>query len=295
MKLPDGVSKDMVIASLFILPALTIVFITGIIPLLFTLGYSFLDYYMLQPQNKEFIGLQNYVNVFKDEIAMQSLKNTFYFVFFVVPLQTSMGLILALLVNKSWKEMVFYKAAFFSPTIMSLAVISVLWITILNPTQGIANRMLAVLGIGIQPFLSSPQQALNSIIGVSAWHGCGSQMLIFLAGLQNIPTQQYEAAAIDGANKWQQFFHITIPNLRHTFYFVFITITIQAFKLIVQPMIMTNGGPLNSTKTALFYIFETGFRFRNVGYASAMGILFMLLIVVVSIIQQRYSASMNKE
>ncbi|MGL5722253.1 MAG: carbohydrate ABC transporter permease [Brevinema sp.] len=280
-------------APIFLGPALLVLTLAVLGPLLYTVYYSFLDYNIMQPNNKFFVGLGNFHAVFQDELAIKALYNTFYFVVAVVPLQTGLGFLFALLVNKAWKEMAFYKVAFFSPTIMSLAVVSILWLTILNPNNGLANQLLQFFGIPPQPFLTSPSQAMSSIVALSAWQGCGSQMLIFLAGLKSIPSQQYEAATIDGAGKFQQFIFITLPNLRHTFYFILITITIQAFKLIIQPMIMTNGGPLDSTKTVLFYIFETGFRFRNIGYASAISVLFIILIVFISLIQQRLSRSLN--
>lgn len=285
--------KEMLAAIAFLAPGLIVILITVVGPLLYTFYYSFLDYNMLRPNAKSFIGLENYVNAFKDELVSKSILNTFYFVIFVVPLQTLLGFIFALLINRSFKETIFFKVAFFSPTIMSLAVISALWMIILNPSNGLLNSMLGKIGIAPQQFLFSTKQAMPSIILISAWQGCGTQMLILLAGLKNIPPQLYEASSIDGASKWQQFLYITIPNLRNTFYFIFITITIQAFKLIVQPMIMTNGGPLDSTKTILFYIFENGFRFRNVGYASAISVLFIIMVVIISIIQQRVSKNLN--
>lgn len=277
----------------FLLPALIILVVAVIGPMIYTLYYSFLEYNMLQPKNKTFIGLLNYFNVFQDDVALKALKNTFFFVFCVVPLQTGLGFAFALLVNRTTREMSFFKIAFFSPSIMSLAVISGLWLMILNPTSGLLNSFIGVFGIPPQPYLTSSVQAMPSIVMLSAWHGCGAQMLILLAALKNIPLDQYEAARVDGASKMQQFLYITLPNLRHAFYFIFITITIQAFKLIVQPMIMTNGGPLNSTKTILFYIFENGFRFRNVGYASAVSVLFIIMVVIISLIQQRFSKSLN--
>lgn len=285
--------KEIIAAFAFLLPGLIVLLITVVGPLLYTLYYSFLDYNMLRPKLKTFVGISNYINAFNDELVFKSIINTFYFVIFVVPLQTLLGFAFALLVNRIYKETIFFKVAFFSPTIMSLAVISALWMIILNPSNGLLNSMLGKIGIESQQFLFSTKQAMPSIICISAWQGCGTQMLILLAGLKNIPPQLYEASSIDGASKLQQFFYITIPNLKNTFYFIFITITIQAFKLIVQPMIMTNGGPLNSTKTILFYIFENGFRFRNVGYASAISVMFIIMVVIISMIQQKLSKKLN--
>ncbi len=170
---------------------------------------------------------------------------------------------------------------------MSLVVISVLWLYLLNPSDGLINSALQTVGISPQPFLTSPNQAMLAIVFVSAWQGAGYQMLIFLAGLQNISPEVYEASRIDGANKWQNFVHITLPLLKPTSTLILFTTLIGAFKLIIQPMIMTQGGPLNATMTPLYYIYQTGFTDRFVGYASAITVIFGLLIAVVSFLQRK--------
>ncbi|WP_252314226.1 carbohydrate ABC transporter permease [Sinobaca sp. H24] len=200
-----------------------------------------------------------------------------------------MSLGLALLINKQRRGNIFLKVAFFSPVVMSLVVISVLWLYLLNPTDGLVNSMLQAVGINAQPFLTSPNQAIYAIILVSVWQGAGYQMLIFLAGLQNIPGDVYEAARIDGAGKWKSFLHVTIPLLRPTTTLIVFTTLIAAFKLIIQPMIMTQGGPLNSTMTPIYYIYQTGFTDRLVGYSSAMTVVFGLLIVIVTFVQRRFA------
>lgn len=137
---------------------------------------------------------------------------------------------------------------------MSLVVISILWLYLLNPNSGLLNAILNKVGIASQPFLTSPKQAMYAIVFVSAWQGAGYQMLLFLGGMQNIPQDVYEAAELDGFSKWAQFRYITMPLLKPTALFVLLTTLISAFKLIVQPMVMTQGGPLNSTITMVYYI-----------------------------------------
>jgi len=223
----------------------------------------------------------------EDKLVWQSLFTTFKFVIMVVPFQTGIALALALLINKDIAFNTFFKVSFFSPVVMSLVVMSILWMTLLNPQSGLINAFLETIGLPKQPFLTSTKQALPTIVIASAWQGAGYQMIIFLAGLKNIPKSLYEAASIDGANKWKQFVYITIPSLRNTLVFVFITILIGAFKLIIQPMVMTSGGPKNSTLTIVYYIFQTGVRYRNVGYASAIGLIFTIAISLIVILQRK--------
>lgn len=272
----------------FLAPALIILVLFLFIPALLTIYYAFTDYYLLTPDAKSFVFLDNFIRLFKDPLVIQSLKNISQFVIFIMPLQVGVALGLALLVNNGLKGTIFYKVAFFAPVVMSLVVVSVLWLYLLNPSSGLINEIFMNIGFDPQPFLSSPTQAMYVIIVISAWQGAGSQMLIFLAGLQNIPDELYEAADIDGANTWKKFIHITLPMLKPTTLLILTTTLIDAFKLIVQPMVMTQGGPLNSTLTPVYYIFRTGFTDRQVGYASAYTLLYGAIIIVVSIIQRRY-------
>lgn len=277
-------TRDIVSAYGFLTPALILALLFIVLPIILAFTYGFTDYYLLKPNDKEFIGLENFKRMMTDEVLIQSFKNTIKFVVFVVPLQLSMALGLALIVNKKIRGVGFFRTAYFSPAVLSLVVISILWTVMLNPTSGLINELLANVGITKQPFLSSSSQAMYTIIVISAWSGCGYQMMIFLAGLKNIDGSLYEAADIDGANAFQKFLFITIPSLKPILMFLVITTTIQAFKLIVQPMVMTGGGPDYSTITILQYIYEYGFRHRNIGYASAITLVFTIFLVVISII-----------
>ncbi|KRE03551.1 carbohydrate ABC transporter permease [Priestia megaterium] len=279
--------KENVVAYTFLGPALLLLLLFLIIPAIMSVYYAFTDYYLLTPDMRKFVGLDNFINLFKDPIFLKSLANTLKFVVWVIPLQIGAALGLALLLNKQRKANTFFKVAYFSPVVMSLVVISVLWLYLLNPNEGIINNVLTYFGVSAQPFLTSPKQAMFTIVFVSAWQGAGFQMLIFLAGLQNIPGDVYEAAQLDGMNKWQRFIYITLPLLKPTSIFIFITTLIGAFKLLVQPMVMTQGGPVNSTMTVVYYIYQTGFTDRMVGYASSIALLFGTIIGLVTLAQRK--------
>ncbi|MGC9934789.1 carbohydrate ABC transporter permease [Priestia aryabhattai] len=279
--------RENVVAYTFLGPALLLLLLFLIIPAIMSVYYAFTDYYLLTPDTRKFVGLDNFINLFKDPIFLKSLANTLKFVVWVIPLQIGAALGLALLLNKQRKANTFFKVAYFSPVVMSLVVISVLWLYLLNPNEGIINNVLTYFGVSAQPFLTGPKQAMFTIVFVSAWQGAGFQMLIFLAGLQNIPGDVYEAAQLDGMNKWQRFIYITLPLLKPTSIFIFITTLIGAFKLLVQPMVMTQGGPVNSTMTVVYYIYQTGFTDRMVGYASSIALLFGTIIGLVTLAQRK--------
>lgn len=281
--------KEMFSPYLFLTPALILLGLFLLFPALVAIYYAFTDYYLLTPDEKQFVGLQNFIDIFQDPVFIKSIKNIFIFVICVIPLQVGTALGLALLINKNRKGNIFFKVAYFAPVVLSLVVISVLWLYLLNPSEGLINNVLTSIGLDAQPFLSSPKQAIYTIVFVSAWQGAGYQMLIFLAGLQNIPNDVYEAGKIDGVNKWQNFIYITLPLLKPTSILIMITTLISAFKLIIQPMVMTQGGPSHSTMTPIYYIYQTGFTDRLIGYGSAMTVIFGLLIGVVTIIQSRIS------
>lgn len=227
------------IGWLFVLPAILLLLIFLIIPFAMSISYSFTDYNILNPDAKKFVGLANYIQTFKDGIFLQSLKNIAQFVVFIIPIQLGLALGLALIVNKKRPFNLFYKIAFFAPVVVSLTVTSVLWLYIVNPDQGLLNSLLKIIHVAPQPFLTSAKQAMYVIIGISAWQGAGYQMLIFLAGLQDIPESLYEAAELDGASKWKKFLYITLPGLKPTTVMILTTTLISALNLMTQSMVMT--------------------------------------------------------
>lgn len=279
--------KDNLIGYGFLSPALILLGIFLIIPVFMVVYYSFTDYYLLTPDQRQFVGLANFIRLFKDPIFIKSIFNTLKFVVWIIPVQLGASLGLALIVNKARKGNIFFKVAFFAPVVMSLVVISILWLYLLNPNDGLINTILMKVGLDPQPFLTSPKQAMYTIVFVSAWQGAGYQMLLLLGGMQNIPQDVYEAAEIDGFNKFQQFLYITMPLLKPTALFVLLTTLISAFKLIVQPMVMTQGGPMNSTMTMVYYIYQSGFTDRMVGYSSSIALIFTTMIGMISIAQRK--------
>ena len=252
--------------------------------MILTLIFSFTDFFALNPSLTHFVGLDNFLQIFQDEEFRKAFINTVCFVIIIVPLQGLGSLGLALLINKVTHCKKYFKVAFFLPVVMSLAVVSTLWMQIYSP-EGIINSILENLGISAQPFINSSSQALPSIAIMSAWQGVGYQMIIFLGGLQAINPALYEAADMDHATPWQKFKDITLPELKPLCIFVFITITIGAFRMLVQPMVMTGGGPSHSTYTMVYDIYETGTVNWEIGLASTMAIVFAIFVMILTVIQ----------
>ena len=278
--------RNSILGMSFFGPALVLMAIFLFIPMILTLVFSFTDYFALNPSLTSFFGLDNYVALFKDRLFVQAFGNTILFVIIIVPLQMGLAFGLALFIDKISYCKTYFKISFFIPVVMSLAVVSTLWMQIYN-AEGILNTLLGWIGIDPQPFIYSAKQALPSIAFMSIWQGAGYQMLIFLGGLQAISPSLYEAAEIDNASAWAKFRYITLPALKPILIFVFITITIGAFKMVVQPMVMTGGGPSYSTYTLVYDIYQTGTVNWEIGTASAMSIVFAIFVIILTIIQNK--------
>jgi multiple sugar transport system permease protein len=225
-----------------------------------------------------------------DASFFRSLLNIFEFVIIVVPVQTSLALFLAMLVNQKIRGANVFRTIYFSPVVTAMAIVAVLWFFLYNPSDGLINNFLKVFNIGPFQWLEHPASALIAIIIMSIWQGVGFQMVIYLAGLQEISEDLYEAASIDGANRIQQFRFVTLPSLRNTTLFVAISTTILAFKLFVQVDVMTfgRGGPENATITPILHMVNEGFRSaQRVGYAAAIAVVFVLIVLAISLIQRR--------
>lgn len=235
------------------------------------------------------IGQTLYVVLAGDPIFMRGLVNNFFFALVVIPVQTGLGLLLALVVNQGLKGQNFFRTMYFAPVVTSMVVVSIVWRFLYDPNNGLINEMINTLTFGnVGPinWLGNPALAMWSIIIVSVWQGAGMQMMLFIAGLQQIPGSLYEASSIDGANTWQQFIYVTIPGLRNVLIFIFLTITIAAFQLFDQVFVMTNGGPDNATTTTVFHMVRKGFREQDIAYASAIAVIFFLIIIAINIIQR---------
>lgn len=289
----SGRKRDERIAGyVFALPAVGLLLAFLAVPIIYTIYYSVFQYQVMRPNDILFVGLENYKKLFSDSDFWISLKNTFYFTLVVVPVQCTLALALAMLVSKKYRGVSFFRTMYFSPQLTSMVVISVLWTVLYNsnPNTGLINALLANLGMEPINFLTNEKTAMNSIIFMSAWQGAGYQMMIFLAGLQGIPKDQYEAASVDGATPWQQFLFVTLPNLKGTIKYVIMITMIQAMKLFTQPYVMTQGGPRNSTKTMVYYIYTQGFQKGNFGYACAVAAVFFVIVVAMSLFLQKVTA-----
>lgn len=279
-----------VTAYLMLLPAVVLAFLFILLPILYSLGYAFTDYYLLKPNSISFIGFDNFKQVF-EELAQggtiyHALINTAIFVVGVVPLQIGLALGLALFVNKPFKGSKIFKVCFFAPVVISLSVTSFLWLQILSPSKtGLLNSLLGVFGVAPHDWLRDPVTAMPCIIVLSAWQGCGYQMLIFLSGLSNIQKSLYEAAALDGAGAWHKFTAVTWPGLRSTFVYILITVFIGACRILTQPMLMT--GYQNHTVTLSYYMYQQGYTYRWIGYSSAVALLMTIVIGTITLIQRR--------
>ena len=289
----SGRKRDERIAGyVFSLPAVVLLIAFLVVPIIYTVYYSVFQYQVMRPNDITFIGFENYHKLITDSDFWISLKNTFYFTIIVVPVQCALALILAMLVSKKFKGVSIFRTMYFSPQLTSMVVIAVLWTVLYNsnPNTGLINALLVNLGLEPINFLTNERTAMNSIIFMSAWQGAGYQMMIFLAGLQGIPRDQYEAASVDGATPWQQFWFITIPNLKGTIKYVIMITMIQAMKLFTQPYVMTQGGPRNSTKTMVYYIYTQGFQKGNFGYACSVAAVFFVIVVAMSLILQKITS-----
>jgi multiple sugar transport system permease protein len=259
-----------------------------ILPFLMSFGLSFTNQRLLSRYATEFIGWSNYERLFRDDLFFTGLKNNFVFALIVVPIQTVLALGMAMVVNKHLKGVKIFRTAYFMPTVTTMVVVSVVWTFMYNP-QGLINNFMQAITFGnweTVDFLKNSQWAFPAIMLMSIWQGAGFQMLIFLAGLQEIPEILYEAATIDGANKWRKFWNITLPQLRNTTTFVLISTTILALRLFDQIKIMTNGGPNDSTYTVILHLYNSGFSKQRVGYASAITVVFFLIVLAISIVQR---------
>ena len=292
-KLTGRKRDERVAAYIFVAPAVILLIAFLVVPMIYTVYFSGFKYQIMRPDAMKFIGFENYQKLFSDKNFWLALKNTVYFTVIVVPCQCALALALALLVSKKFRGVAIFRTMYFAPQLTSMVVISVLWSVLYNanPNTGLINSILVSLGMSPIKFLSDASTAMNSIIFMSAWQGAGYQMMIFLAGLQGIPRDQYEAASVDGATKFKQFLYITLPGLKGTIKYVIMITMIQAMKLFTQPYIMTQGGPKNSTKTLVYYIYTQGFQKGNFGYACSIAAVFFVIVVCMSMAMKKVTAA----
>lgn len=277
----------------FLAPALALLGVFVLWPMTRSLLWSFTSTDLLAPERARFTGLENHLDLLRDPRFRQAFLNTAWFSLAVVPIQTGAAFALALWVNRPEPTWRWLRAVFFVPTVVSMPVMAVLWTLLYQPPQGDQlgpfNTLLSLAGIPPQAWLRDPALALPAIAFMAVWQGVGLQMMVFLAGLQTVPRELLEAARIDGATTWQRVRHVVLPSLRNTFIFVITVTTIFAFRLFVQPYLMTRGGPENRTLSLIQAIYQTTFLDQELGRASAAAWLFLLLVAAVTLLQRRFA------
>lgn len=274
---------------LFLLPALIILGIAVFYPAFQAFSLSFTQYDLDLTQAPQWVGLKNFQRLAQDRVFWQTLTNSFCYLIGVVPVLVMAPLALAILVNQKLRGMAFFRMAYYTPVIISMVVAGIAW-KALYANDGILNQLLKIIGFsaGI-PWLTSPQLALWSVMVVTIWKGLGYYMVIYLAGLQGIPAELYEAAAIDGSDGWQKHWDITLPLMRPYLLLVAVISSISAMKVFEEVYIMTQGGPLNHSKTVVYYAYERAFQDLEINYASAIGLVLFIFILILSLINLRIS------
>ncbi len=254
-------------------------------PLVFSLVLLFHRWDIVSPM--VWVGLDNFVKLVHDNLFWQAMLNTGVFLLLHIPLQLAIALFLAIQLNERLKLRGFFRAAFFLPVVVSGVVIAILWDQLYAKDTGVLNALLAQIGLPKIGWLTEPKMAMPSIALMATWKNVGLYIVLFLVGLQSVPPQIYEAANIDGAGAWQKFWNVTLPMLNPTIFMVVILSTIGGFSLFIEPYVMTGGGPMNRTLSAMLYIYKQGFFFYHMGYAATLGFAFAVIVLMVVLVQRR--------
>lgn len=268
----------------FVLPALVLLIVFRYFPLGFAFRVSLSEYSLLGGI-RGYVGLENYLKALRDPLFWNSLRVVVQYLFVKVPLQVVVALGLALFLEKETATNGFFRTLICIPMVLSLIVVSVIWTMIYHSEIGLLNSFLSLFRIGKQTFLTNPGRAMPSIAIMVLWKDLGLSMLIFLSGLKGIPTMYYEAAQLDGASRWKSFWHVTIPLLSNSFLYVLLTESVASLQVFAPIFATTKGGPLNSTRAIVYYIYENGFLFGEMGYASALSVLLLILVFVLGLFQ----------
>jgi len=273
---------------LFILPSFAHLLLFLLIPLIFSFLLSFRDWSRPSITDAPYIGLENYQFLLTDRRFWHAMLNSAYYTVLAVPLGMAISLGIALIMNQKLKGVAFFRTLFFMPVISSWVAVSIIWLTLLDPNAGIVNYVLSLVGIAPVNWLGNPATAMPALVIIAIWKSAGFSMVIWLAGLQSIPGEFYEAAAIDGANRWQSFWRITLPLLAPTTFFLAITGVIGSFQVFAPVYVITRGGPLDSTDVAVYHIYRRAFNDFDFGYAAAQAWVLFAVIFVATLIQLWY-------
>lgn len=269
-------------------PALILLFLFMILPFLMSVYYSFTNKALVDnPKNPfRFVGIANYVKMFTNRSAKQAFVNTFYYTVMLVPAVMVFATLLALLVNRKTRGVTAFRTIYFSPQVVTMTVVAVIWGYIFSGAEdGLLNSLMELFGVQPQRWLQDPNLAMPCIAIMSIWQCLGMQMIIILGGLQFIPEELYEASTIDGCSSIQQFFYVTIPMLKNTLVYVFISNTIYSLRLFTQVYVLTEGGPRGATTSLVYLMYQAGFTNNQVGYSSALAVVFFIIVLAISLIQ----------
>jgi ABC-type sugar transport system permease subunit len=265
------------------------------LPIVAALVLSFTSFGLRDLQNPigtSFVGLDNYAALLGDPKFWKSLGNTAYFVVVGVPTTLVIGLVIANALSRGITRFrTAFRVGYYLPVITSIVAIAVVWRFLLNPDVGLINVLLRNVGIDGPDWLGNPALAMPSIIAMAVWRNLGFAMVVFVAGMQAIPSMLYEAASIDGAGRWQSFRHITLPMLRPTILFMVVITTIGYLQLFEEPFVMTRGGPLDATLSVTMYMYQQGFSFFHQGYASAIAYVLFVIVAIVAFLQFKFLRS----
>lgn len=271
--------------SAFLLPSLAGLFIFTLLPILASAGLTLFDWDLLTPPR--FVGLDNFIKLTTDDNFTAAFWHTLQFITGYIPLVTILALITAIALNRSGQLIALYRIAFFLPVVSAWVAVALIWKWLLNPRYGFLNYFLGLVGISGPAWLFDPQWAMFAVVLTSVWKDIGFVMVMFLAGLQNIPVEYYEAASLDGATVWQRFRYVTLPLLSPTTFFVLVILLINSFQVFDQVWIMTAGGPAGATSVLVEQIVKQAFSYSRMGYAAAISWVLFAVVFFVTAIQSR--------
>jgi len=277
--------ESVVVVTTFLGPAIAGLALFQYWPLVTALRNSFYNLNLLIPDQAAYIGVANYAHMIRDQRFYVSLYNTFFYTTAKLVIQLPIALALAMVVQREARGIAIVRSAIFAPTVTAVSIVAVIWNLMYDPQHGFFNTILQAVGIAAQPFLTSGSQAMPAIIAMSIWQDAGFTMLIFLSGLTGIPEEFYETARLDGASAVALFRYITLPLLQRTTLFAVVTTTIFAFKVFTPIYIMTQGGPFDKTLVGVYYIYQQGFTYLDMGYASTLAVVMIALLLVISAVQ----------
>lgn len=287
LELPEEIDRETWTAYGLLLPILVFFIAFQYYPILKSVVISFMEYGLLLPE-APWVGLQNYIRQFQDPLFLSALWNTLIFVAAAVGVGVTLALFFAVLVERTGRWAKIYRTLYFIPVVTSLMATSMIWRWLYAP-NGLINFLLTTFGIEAQPWLLGESLALPALIVLTIWKNIGFDLVLFSAALQSIPETYYEASSLEGASAWQDFWYITLPQLRPILLLVSVTAVIRSFRVFTIILAMTQGGPINATRTIVYHIYEQGIQYDEMGYASAAAVILLVIVGFATYVQLRIS------